>query len=201
MKKHFPILTLTLAVVACAIHVVPGAADALDYDRAALGGGEWWRFLSGHLTHFDANHLLWDVGMFLVLGWAAERQSRRSVAAATTLAMFGISAALWFLQPQFQTYRGLSGIDSALFGVFATQLLLRPQIGARLVGAAALLVIGGKFALEFATAATLFARGDGYMPVPLAHVVGLIAGGISGAARSCWPACSAACRTAPSPGR
>lgn len=173
MSSRIPWLTFALAAAAVAIHGIPGATAALQFERAAVAGGEAWRWFTGHLTHFDANHLAWDVSVLMGLGWTCEREARDRCALALALAAPAISGAVWFFQPQFQVYRGLSGIDSALFGLLAGLLLCRPQRIAKTAAIMALLGIGAKSIFEIATASTLFAEGTGYAPVPLAHLVGL----------------------------
>jgi hypothetical protein len=111
-----------------------------------------------------------------VLGIFCERASRRRSVLAIALASVAIPIAIWFWQPQFHTYRGLSGLDSALFGVFATSLIRHPAKVSRFVGVVALIGFGAKCGVEVATDATVFASGIGYAPVPLAHLVGLISG-------------------------
>src|SRR5262245_25514413 len=125
MNLRLPFVTLAVAGAATALHVSPTTTAHLQFDRAALAAGEWWRLFTGHLTHFDANHLVWDVGMLLALGFVTERESGSRCAWALALAAAAISGAVWWWQPQFTTYRGLSGLDSALFGLFAGKLLLR----------------------------------------------------------------------------
>jgi rhomboid family GlyGly-CTERM serine protease len=169
---------LLLPALALLIYVVPGLADPLSLQRAAVLDGQWWRILTGHLTHFTLSHLLWDVGTLLVLGILAEGRSRAQFAAAVLGSAVLISAAVLWLQPQLSAYRGLSGIDSALFGLVAVTLLCE-QLRQRswLVAAAiaaALLGFGGKIAFELLTHTAMFARdlGPGVMPVALAHIVG-----------------------------
>jgi rhomboid family GlyGly-CTERM serine protease len=195
VKFRLPFLTLALAALALLIHLVPGAAAGMQYDRAAIAGGEWWRLLTGHLAHFSANHLVWDVGMLLALGFAAERESAAGCAYALGLASVAISAAIWVAQPQFVIYRGLSGLDCALGGFLAGSLLRRPQRIAVLAGAATLLFVGAKAAFEAATGSTAFANGVGYAPVPLAHLVGLAVGALvallSGGITTISSACTA----------
>ncbi|MCX6953700.1 MAG: rhombosortase [Verrucomicrobia bacterium] len=175
MKTRLPWLTLSVAAAAVAVHLLPAAADWLQFDRAALGRGELWRLVTAHLTHFGANHLRWDLGVLLAFGTACERQSRRRCAAALALAAVAITPALWAGQPQFALYRGLSGLDCALVGLFAASLLRHGRAAATLVGAGTLLVFAVKCILELVTAQTVFAAGTGYAPVPLAHLVGLAA--------------------------
>jgi rhomboid family GlyGly-CTERM serine protease len=174
--NRLPQLSLALAAAAFAIHLVPGAGACMQFDRAAIAGGECWRLVTGHLAHFDSNHLVWDVGMLLALGFAAERESAPGCAWTLGLGSLAISAAVWFWQPQFLVYRGLSGLDCALGGFLGATLLRRPQRFAQIAGAVALGFVTVKAAIEFATQSTVFATGDGYAPVPLAHLVGLAVG-------------------------
>lgn len=44
--------------VALASQVLPAARTALQFDRAAISAGQWWRLVSCHLTHFGWPHLL-----------------------------------------------------------------------------------------------------------------------------------------------
>lgn len=201
MSRRLPLLTLAIAAAAVAVHAVPGAAEWLQYDRGALLRGEWWRVASSHLTHFDLNHLAWDAVVLLLLGWICERESRARTAAAVFSSAIAIPAALWWCQPEFAVYRGLSGIASAMFGLLAGLLLCRPRKIARLAGALALIAMIAKCACERSTHATLFASGENYVPVPLAHFVGLAAGLLSAARIPRWLASRAACQTAPSPCR
>jgi rhomboid family GlyGly-CTERM serine protease len=177
MLRRLPCLTLFLAAVAVGVYQVPGdGAACLQFERAALSAGEAWRHVTGHLTHFDVNHLAWDVGALLVLGTICEASSRRQTAVALGLASLAIPAAIWTLQPWFETYRGLSGLDSALFGLYATSLLRRGRRDLRLLGVVALLGVLAKSAFEFSSGTTVFATGAGYAPVPLAHLVGVLCG-------------------------
>jgi rhomboid family GlyGly-CTERM serine protease len=181
MKHRLPFVTLALVATTIAVHLVPGWADGLQFDRAALAGGEWWRWFTGHLTHFEANHLLWDGSVLCILGIAAERQSRARFVTALLLAAVVVSAVVWLWQPQFAIYRGLSGLDSALFALLAGSLMRHAHRTPRLVGVAALIGLAAKCSLEAATGSTVFASGETYLPVPLAHLAGLAAGLITAA--------------------
>lgn len=178
--KPLPILTFALAGMAVAIHLFPGAAGCLEFSRAALERGAIWRLATGHLTHFNAEHLGWDVVAFLLLGTIAEKLSRRGSAIALGLAAAGISVAVWVWQPQFATYRGLSGLDSALFG-FVSGWLLFSGLQARdrfstTIALAAVAGFGLKCAYEIGTDSAVFVADGGFTPVPLAHLVGAATG-------------------------
>ena len=89
-----------------------------------------------------------------------------------------ISVALLVLAPQWGTYRGLSGIDSALFVALAALLLLKSgRWPDRSLGAVALVLFCGKVAAEMLTASALFTSDTpGHEVVPLAHFVGAVVG-------------------------
>jgi len=179
MPSRIPFLTPVLAAAAVGIHLLPpGVAAALQFDRAAVEAGELWRLVTAHLTHFDGNHLTWDVGVFVALGWGCERRDRRVTAMALGLAALAITLAVWLWQPHFATYRGLSGLACTLFALHATKLLRLGARAPRVVGHIALVGLAAKCLFELATSTTLFASGAGYDPVPLAHLVGGVAGAV-----------------------
>lgn len=117
-----PVCT-ALAFGAAAALLVPSVTLALQYDRAAIVAGEWWRLITGHLTHWNGEHLFWDAAMFVVLGAILERRSRRHFVACLIASTIAISATVWLLHPELERYRGLSGVDTALFAMVAVDLL------------------------------------------------------------------------------
>lgn len=174
---------LTVFGVACALAaaIAPGAAEALHFDRTALAGSELWRLLTGHFTHWTTGHLVWDTAAFAALGAWLERRSRALFAAVVAAAAGAIWAAVWFGAPELETYRGLSGIDTALFGAAAAHLLglarRRRSWEAAVVPLAALAGLAGKTVAELASGASVFVDANGaFAPVPLAHLAGLAAG-------------------------
>jgi rhomboid family GlyGly-CTERM serine protease len=99
----------------------------LSYDRVALGAGEWWRVLTAHFVHLDWQHALLNA-LGLVLLWAlfARDYSPGRWAAIYSVAAAGVSAGLWFLNPEVQWYVGASG---ALHGVMAAGTLAHLRRG------------------------------------------------------------------------
>jgi rhomboid family GlyGly-CTERM serine protease len=142
----------------------------LELDRAAVARGEVWRLLTGHWTHWTVDHLVWDSLGFVVLAVLCEtRVSRGRLLLGVAGSALAVSAGVWFL-PEIEhiaRYRGLSGIDSALFVLLAVSLMReRPLAGL------ALAAFLGKSAWEVATGSTLFVQTGSFVPVPLAHLVG-----------------------------
>ena len=113
-------------LAACAVLALPelwgdSVRQALSYDRAALAEGQWWRVLTGHFVHLDAQHTL--VNIFgLVLMWALFVRDYSPLRWATIYltAALAVSAGLWFLRPGILWYVGASGV---LHGVMAAGTL------------------------------------------------------------------------------
>lgn len=177
-----PIATAALTLLAIGIWLVPGASELLEYRREAIASGEFWRAITGHVTHWNADHLLWDALMFAVLGALVERTSRRAFLATCALSAAAISATLWFCQPGLELYRGLSGVDSALFvfqaGWLVCESLRERRRAAAILPTVALAGFAAKIGYELVTGATLFvdSAAAGFAPLPLAHVIGAAVG-------------------------
>jgi rhomboid family GlyGly-CTERM serine protease len=161
----------------------PGWAGRLQLDFAAVSRGEPWRWVTCHWTHWSLDHLAWDLGAFLLLAAVCESRSPRRLLAAVASAALLIPAVLGISMPAMGSYRGLSGIDSALF-VLAAVLVGREEQGMRRLPA--VLAVAGflaKAVYESATGTALFAESAGsFVPAPLAHLAGGVCGLFAGAA-------------------
>jgi rhomboid family GlyGly-CTERM serine protease len=172
--------------VAAVLALFPAASTGLQYDRHAIAAGELWRLVSAHWTHASADHFFWDVLVFLVLGVQCERLSRGRFWAAVLGSAVLISAVIWCGRPDLDFYRGLSGIDSALFALLVTTQLKRLRLESR--PQAVILVLlppiafAGKTLYEWQAAQTLFvdSAAAGMIPVVSAHVAGAGVGFIVG---------------------
>jgi hypothetical protein len=97
---------------------------------------------------------------------------------------------VWTCLPEMNTYRGLSGIDSAVFVLLAVMILSESiadrQHGWTAMCTAVLLAFAGKVGYECVTDATLFvdSAAASMIPIPLAHVVGGIVGLVCGVCAS-----------------
>ena len=178
--NRYPWFSLAVAALAGLAYAFPSIGSAWEFQRLAVTrDGELWRLVTAHLTHFDFDHLCWDVAALLVLGSLAERDDRRATALTLLSAAVVIGLGVWLFQPHFTTYRGLSGLDSALYGLVCARLV---AAGARarhsfsvVIGGLALIGFALKCGAELTLGETIFTAGAaaGYAPVPLAHVLGL----------------------------
>src|SRR5882757_3931597 len=89
--RYRPWIVVLLACVALLIHVVPLLHTILQLDFTLTHSGQFWRLLTGHLTHWSASHFFWDTITFLVLGSIVERRDRPATIATLVLSSIAIS--------------------------------------------------------------------------------------------------------------
>jgi rhomboid family GlyGly-CTERM serine protease len=171
--------SLLLALTALGVYFTPAIADALQFERTAIAAGQFWRLATCHLTHWSADHLFWDVLMFAALGMICEQMSRVHTRRCLIAAAAVIPLAVWLTLPNIAMYRGLSGIDSALFGLLVG-LIFKDRSHSRATVLIVLMLavtFGAKICYETLAGATLFVESGGvFTPVPLAHLVGGVVG-------------------------
>jgi rhomboid family GlyGly-CTERM serine protease len=161
----------------------------LQYDHAAIANGQIWRLGTCHLTHWTATHALWSILTFAGLCVVCEERSRRRSGGVVAGSALLISVSIFILRPDVPTYRGLSGIDSALFCLLAMMILRRSEgettrfrrAVQRSIAIIALAGFAGKLSYEMIVGQALFAQSAGELvPLPLAHLIGSAIGFIGG---------------------
>ena len=155
-------ISLTLLAVAAAL--LPGSW--LELQR----GGAMWRIATCHFTHFTYEQLAWDALVFLLLAIACERRSHGAFRATLLASVIVVPIAVLAFS-NVTTYRGLSGIDSALFGLLLVSEWRRSRLAA-FCGVA----FAAKMIFEMSTGATVFVHSDSFIAVPVAHIAGAIVG-------------------------
>lgn len=169
-------VAIPLAMAALIPMLIPGLALWFQWER-----GDPWnliRWIGCHWTHWSWSHLLWDAVVFTALGAWVQRISLRGLLWTLALAAFAIPLVIGWLLPEISSYRGLSGLDSALFGFLTTRLgweaLRNKRRGDAVVVGIFLLGFVLKTLYEMKLSQSIFV-GDagGMVPVPLAHAVGV----------------------------
>ena len=174
--------TLMLAVLAIAVSMIAPIANALQFHRTLILNGEWWRILTCHFTHWNGDHLFWDVAVFAGLGMLCEHRNRVAWRTCMAAAVVLIPVALFLIRPEMQTYRGLSGLDSAFFAMVAVWKLsdsLQDREWPRVVMLSSLcLGFALKLGYEVSTGGTFFVDSSaaGFTPIVEAHVIGAVIG-------------------------
>ncbi len=149
----------------------PHWTAALRYDRVALHGGEWWRWVSAHWVHLGVRHLALD-SAGLALLWALYARALRpwDWLLVVTGAVAAIDAGLWWAQPQVQWYVGLSGL---LHGVWAAGAVAE---GVRRGGWAWLMPVALALKLVFEQRAGASLLAPEFPVVTIAHLYGALGG-------------------------
>jgi rhomboid family GlyGly-CTERM serine protease len=155
--------------------------DLLQFDRQQILAGELWRLWTGHFIHWSSSHLAWDLVAFVVLATLVASDSVRAMVSTTLFSAVVVSLALLILQPSIELYRGLSGIDAALFVFVACSRLQRASEQKDpkqfLLLLVSLLLFAAKITFEGLSHSTVFAQLETRVTVvPLAHLAGAAAG-------------------------
>ncbi len=179
--RRLPCASLLLALAVLAVFLCPGLADLLEYRRAAVLSGQWWRLVTGHFTHTSPINLAWNLGAFLALGAVCEAADRARFRLALTVSVVAIPLALVVLSPATAAYRGLSGAASSFFALLVVLAVRRSLRDGRRAVALLVAAAGAAFFLKVGYEALLdrplFAvDGSGFVPLPVAHLVGAAAG-------------------------
>lgn len=193
-RAPLPIASAVVIALALIVAAAPALAPTLLYERAAILRGEYWRLWTGHLVHFGAGHLGWNLAVFAVAAVWSERLAPGRTRVLLALAPGVIGLALYGLEPRLALYAGLSGVATAVLTFLAyTQLArlagLTPAIvpptaadaapaspSDRWFWRAVLALVLVKTAAEFAVEQPFFARfaPAGVRAVPLAHLIGIL---------------------------
>ena len=179
LLRTFPV-TITVSALALVAWACPTLTLWLQLDFKAVADGQWWRIWTGHLTHYDGNHLFWDLIMFVVLAGACEHRHRRRFALALTVMVAVISASIGYFCDQVSVYRGLSGIDTGLFVWFVADQChdcwrSRDRVSALLWLSLSMGLIG-KLLYEVTTGQILFVDASGFTPLVESHLAGAAIG-------------------------
>ncbi|HEX2834003.1 MAG TPA: rhombosortase [Thermoanaerobaculia bacterium] len=158
---------LTLLAIVCTL--LDGSHFELTRDLS-----EPWRIVTCHFTHWSHEQLAWDALAFAGLGIACMRNNLRAFHATLLASLLLIPIAVHVLTPHVTAYRGLSGIDSALFALLLVQSRRSPLALACALGFVA------KIAFETFTGGAVFASNMGadVVALPVAHLAGASIGTI-----------------------
>ncbi len=174
---------IALALLSVAATQLPGAHSALEWQRAALDGGQWYRLLTAHFPHLGPYHLLFNLlGLLLISELLLERWRGVEIGSLILTSAIGASGLLWYREPGLQWYVGLSGLLHGLWAGAALSGSLQQRSRLHL---AALVALAAKlFWLNAGTAAIKL--GPAIAVVSVAHVYGAASGLAWAVLRRVW---------------
>ena len=169
-------------LLGCLLLVIGGeiARERLQFERTAIGTGEYWRLVSGHFVHLGTSHFLLNAGGVALVWFLTGRfLDWYQWVLAMVFAIVVIDLGLWHLNPDLQWYVGLSGL---LHGLLATGIVVGVSGDRReLQMLAGLLLV--KVAWEqFAGPLPGSETASGGPVVVDAHLYGIVAGVLAGLA-------------------
>jgi len=134
-----------------------------------------------HLAHYSPSHLVWSLGAFALLGAVCESRDRVRFFLCLITSAIAIPVALSVLQPALHRYRGISGIDSALFFLLAVSVVRTEAPTRPLLARAAIVLMAAfvaKMLFEQLTQSAVFANSAAanFVPAPIAHITGAFIG-------------------------
>ncbi len=174
-------MLLTLASAIIALPIAGGwLQQVLQFDRDAIRNGQIWRLVTGHFTHWTFDQFFWDTVTFAFLAPLCVFRSQKRFLATVVISTLLISGTVWFCHPEILFYRGLSGIDSALFVLLAVSIL-KESLGERdwpflALGCGLTAAFIGKTAFELVTGSTMFVDSQTVNTLCLAHAGGALVG-------------------------
>ena len=113
-------IPLGLTLLCTALQALPARA-ALQYQRAALLHGQWWRLLTGSLVHLGWGHLIHDLaGLWLIWLLFGHQLRTRTWLALLLCDALAIGLGLFLGSPQVRWYVGISAL---LYGLFTAGCL------------------------------------------------------------------------------
>ncbi|MDD1793015.1 rhombosortase [Enterovibrio sp. ZSDZ42] len=105
---------LVLLVVITLFAQVPVVHQALVWDRLDIHAGQWWRIVTGNLTHTNAIHMMMNLAALFVLVWLHRAYYSSRALIMMLASMMLVIGLVMFLSP-FDWYAGLSGVLHGLF--------------------------------------------------------------------------------------
>jgi rhomboid family GlyGly-CTERM serine protease len=180
-------VTVVLATAALLLQLQHPLQSVCEFWFADFAVSTVPQLLVCHLLHWSWDHFLWDAAVFVAAGVLCERRWRARFHAVLAASAVLIPLLVAVSHPELLCYRGLSGLDSALFALAAGRVFVEEAAARRwLPMAAAGIAVAGQFvkiAMEVQAGETLFVNDMSFTPVPLAHLTGALLG--TGAAFWC----------------
>lgn len=164
-------LTLCLGALSCLLMLLPPEIQTkgyFDYDRVIAG--EYWRLITGHWLHGDAEHLLWNVAGLVILASIIERRSCRLLLASIAIGMLSVDMLLLSAASSVQYYIGLSGMLNTLMAVVLAIYWYETQ--SPIVILVALLCVG-KIVVEMSSGHAIFTD-TSWPSYAIAHLAGFL---------------------------
>lgn len=151
--------------------------DELVFHRDDINQGQWWRILSGNLTHANYPHLFMNLAGLWILGFLfLDSLNTKTFIICTLLLCLFVGMGLYLFNHELLKYYGFSGVLYGLFLIGGTTALLHKDF---FTGVAVILLVCGKVIWDFFIGgSTTSAELIGIPVATDAHLYGIIGAAI-----------------------
>jgi len=122
MNKNIYFILVIVAVSALAQLSLLSSEDWLQFSRAEIESGQWWRFITGNIVHLTWRHWLMNILGLLAIVLVFPNSMRTSTVVWVFLGCcLAVTIGIWFFDEEILWYVGLSG---ALHGLLVTLIVV-----------------------------------------------------------------------------
>ncbi len=175
-KQQMNKTLLAICAAAALVYFSAQATELLIYDRDAIAQGQWWRLITGALTHFSMVHLASNLLTLLAIAWPANFLRPHEVLALSTLTSLAAGIYLYCAEPSIIYFAGLSGICSALYCYAVLRMEQAGRVSS-MIGRTILAVLVVKTILEFYSGTSLVELSSAeptFKSIPETHLIGIL---------------------------
>ncbi len=120
--------------------------DWLQFARADIESGQWWRFITGNMVHLTWRHLAMNIlALVAIFALYSKCLNIHLMILVFLLSCLSVTLGIWMFSPQIHWYVGLSG---SLHGLLVTLIILDFAIHKHWLNIVLLLALIAKLAWE-----------------------------------------------------
>jgi len=120
--------------------------DWLQFARADIEAGQWWRFISGNMVHLTWRHFAMNIiALVAIFALYSKCLNPQGMILVFLLSCISVTLGIWMFSPEIQWYVGLSGV---LHGLLVTLIILDYAVHKHLLNIVLLLALIAKLVWE-----------------------------------------------------
>ena len=121
MKKII-FVVLVIIISALAQLSLVSETDWLQFARADIEAGQWWRFITGNMVHLTWRHFAMNIlALLAIFALYSKCLNIHGMILVFLLSCLSVTLGIWIFSPQIHWYVGLSG---SLHGLLVTLIIL-----------------------------------------------------------------------------
>ncbi len=122
MKKNIIFVAIIIVLSALSQLTLLLGKDWLQFARADIELGQWWRFITGNLVHLSWRHFAMNsIALLAILALYANTLKVKSIFMVFLLSCLSVTVGIWLFSASVHWYVGLSG---ALHGLLVTLIII-----------------------------------------------------------------------------